>query len=251
MEKNITIKEIIDEMNKISEFDNFTVEFMLTKQVLQKNIVLVGLSQDDHSNDIFVYDFNRHMVSDDEIKKHQSRIELYLLNQLSYQGYSVAYMSSSMHCLMWLYIGFNLYGLETMENGIYKYLDFCKLAGISSNTLSYLYNVDIDDIYSYFYEMYYRGYKVLFNTVVDNYNFLLGYKQDKGAIVYGIFILQNDTNELLQRKTHTNIHSAVNDYKNRLYSLSLKIYNDYEEKISFILNKCQRYFNIMEENCNE
>ena len=84
MEKNITIKEIIDEMNKISEFDNFTVEFMLTKQVLQKNIVLVGLSQDDHSNDIFVYDFNRHMVSDDEIKKHQSRIELYLLNQLSF-----------------------------------------------------------------------------------------------------------------------------------------------------------------------
>lgn len=251
MEKNIAIKEIIDELDKISEFDNFTVEFILTKQVLQKDIILVGLSQEDHSNDMFVYDFNRHKVSDDEIKEYQSRIELYLLNQLSYQGYSVAYMSSSMHCLMWLYIGFNLYGLETMENGIYKYLDFCKLAGISSNTLSYLYNVDIDDIYSYFYEMYYRGYKVLFNTVVDNYNFLLGYKQYRDGLVYGIFVLQNDTNELLETKMHTNIHSAVNDYKNKLYSLSLKIYNEYEEKMSLILDECQCYFNIMEESFNE
>ena len=125
----------------------------------------------------------------------------------------------------------------------------CKETGISYETIIYNTNYMIPiDIMEYFYRIEYKNYGVIQYQPIGNEYLLLGTNFDEEETRYYAVLLLDSKHEILEKKHHSQLESAIYDFNNRFYDLKIKEHKECEDHIKHCI---EEHINFLKERNEE
>ena len=261
MLKNLMNQEQIEIINQSLEicdcFEEPSIRFMLTKQKTAKPKTIFSVYDRktnlnyiviDNVDSFTILETTEIKYTKTDMKIYGSRIENYVLNLIT-AGYAIHYMDISFQALLWDFIDEFIIEVLEKERGVYSYLLFCKETGISYETIIYNTNYMIPtDIMEYFYRIEYKNYGVIQYQPIGNEYLLLGTNFDEEETRYYAVLLLDSKHEILEKKHHSQLESAIYDFNNRFYDLKIKEHKECEDHIKHCI---EEHINFLKERNEE
>ena len=230
---------------KEKSFDVPVITYVMVKKMKNKNKFIIGII--DHDKDYVYHAYGKKKIfNDDQIKYKEEYqllgicecIEGHVLSCLN-EGYEIAYMDLSWHCMMWDFIANDVDAVMTvMKKGVYSYLLFCNISGINHTVLEYQSQNEIADIEAMLVESCFDDYDLLLSEFIGKKRVMLGFQErlildieteeTKIECIYRVMVADINTLEIEYSDYHSMIENAFADYKNHFFALSLSYYQTKE-----------------------
>lgn len=104
------------------------------------------------------------------------------------------------------------------------------------------------DIMEYFYRIEYKNYGVIQYQPIGNEYLLLGTNFDEEETRYYAVLLLDSKHEILEKKHHSQLESAIYDFNNRFYDLKIKEHKECEDHIKHCI---EEHINFLKERNEE
>lgn len=235
-------KELV---SKEELFDEPEITFVMMKKTKRKNKLMIGVR--DHGEELIYHAYGKKNIYTNEQIRYKEEYELlgikeciegYILFCLQ-DGCELIYMDLSWHSYMWDFIADYVDDvMNYMKKGVYSYLLFCNITGISSDLLEYHSHREITDIAFMLVENCFDDYDLLLSEFIGEKRVMLGFqerivldpqtKQGKIEYIYRVMVVDARTLEFEYNDYHSKIENAFADYNNHFFALSFSYYKSKE-----------------------
>lgn len=251
--KRIYMKEqVVDIVENTHFFVNPKIDFILSKEINNKETFIIGVTENNNLDERFIIRSNKKkkIINSADINYKTDLdecIEGYIIFCLC-NGYEVKYVSLFMHIDIWNYLETYLGELNTVINGVRKYLYFCERIGLTVALINYYSDTVHQDMYGIYTNGMFENYDILLTQYISNERLILGYQNEISNIIYLVMILDKDTNKVEYKEYHSQINSAMNDFIKQFYDLSITYYKQRERDIH---ETAEHFIQFLEEQNNE
>lgn len=234
-----------DIVSKEKSFDEPFITYVMVKRIKNRNKFIIGII--DHDKDYVYHAYGKKKIFNDDQIKYRDEYQLLGICEcieghiLSYvnEGYEIAYMELSWHCMMWDFIANDVDGVMTvMKKGVYSYLLFCNISGINHTVLEYQSQNEIPDIEAMLVESSFDDYDLLLSEVIGKKRVMLGFQErlvlnieteeTKIECIYRVMVVDINTLEIEYSDYHSMIENAFADYNNHFFALIFSYYKSRE-----------------------
>lgn len=244
-------------INLCKEFIHPVLLFILMKRTDQeiKHIWGVFDVATDETYIVIVQNQDMEVIESSKIKypketedMFDSCLEYYVLHLIN-EGYMLSHMDFVYHTKMWQFIDEFTFDVYRIPIGLYTYLSYCKETGINRDVLEYYAELsDTDDILACFYQTEYKGDEVILYQPIGKYFLLLNTNlNENNSRIYAVVLLDSK-HEIIEKKYHSQLESAINDFNNRFYDLKIKEHKGCEVHIKHCI---EEHINFLKERNEE
>ncbi|WP_028044426.1 hypothetical protein [Candidatus Stoquefichus massiliensis] len=146
-------------------------------------------------------------------------VDTYLFEDLS-NDFEILYISLNTHYGIWQFVNEAHDDIEC-EDGLQKYLCYCKQEGINADILSRIIPHKVDDIMDLYREEN-CGYQIIAETTCNEQTIVLGYKKGASSEYVTWSTNSNRKGEYLSGHYFTKYKPAMNDFKERCFDIMNK-----------------------------
>ncbi|MGN1181632.1 MAG: hypothetical protein ACI4SR_01405 [Faecalibacillus sp.] len=230
-------------ISKEELFEEPEITFVIIKKTKRKNKFIIGVR--DQGSELIYHAYGKKNIYNDEQIRYKEEYELlgikkciegYILTCL-HDGCEIVYMDLSWHGYMWDFIADYIDDvMNFMKKGVYSYLFFCNITGISCDLLEYQCHREMTDIAFMLVENCFDDYDLLLSEFIGDKRVMLGFQerivhvqaQAKTEFIYRVMVVDVDTLEIEYSDYHSMIENAFADYNNHFFALSFSCYKSKE-----------------------